>query len=136
MTTPDTSGDVAVVKPYYLVEEAYRMGHSRFEDAEVPEDDDTDPHESLSYFKEYAKWTNSIAPRLRAMAGYADSGHGTYQQGRDVAAIKPGCEEDEPAEADLLAAGNLYGTLVEAWDMGAIDGYEDTYDLESTRHLY
>jgi len=136
MTTPDTSGDVAVVKPYYLVEEAYRMGHSRFEDAEVPEDGDTDLYESLSYFKEYAQWSNSIAPKLRAMAGYADAGHGTYRERRQVAAIKRGCEEDEPAEADLLDARFIYDILVEAWDAGALDGYEDTYDPDRVQHLY
>jgi predicted lipid-binding transport protein (Tim44 family) len=129
-----TDGDVAVVKPYYLVEKAYRMGHERFKDAEVPEDD-TDLHESLSHFKEYAKWANTIAPKLRAMAGYADGGHGTYQQHRQVAAIHEGCEEDEPAEADLMDASDLYSTLVEAWDTGALDGYEDTFDPESVQHL-
>ena len=112
------------------------MGHSRFEDAEVPEDGDTDLYESLSYFKEYAKWSNSIAPQLRAMAGYADRGHGTYQQDRQVAAIKPGCEEDEPAEADLIDAAYIYDILVESWEMGALDGYEDTYDPDSVQHLY
>jgi len=136
MTTPDTSGDVAVVKPYYLVEEAYRMGHSRFEDAEVPEDGDTDLYESLSYFKEYAQWSNSIAPKLRAMAGYADAGHGTYRERRQVAAIHQGCEEDEPAEADLMPVRDLYDILVDAWETGALDGYEDTFDPESTQHLY
>ena len=129
-----TDGDVAVVKPYYLLEEAYRMGHDRFKDAEQPEDD-YDLIEGLSHFKGTATWANNVAPKLRAMAGYADGGHGTYQQDRQVAAIHDGCEEDEPAEADLMDASQLYGRVVEAWDTGALDAYEDTYDPGMVAHI-
>ena len=133
MTTPDTSGDVAVVKPYYLLEEAYRMGHSEFEPLdEPPEDDDMD----LAPFKDGARWCNHILSTLRAMAGYADGGHGTYQEHRQVAAIHPGAEEDEPAEADLIDAHTLFTELVDAWDTGALDGWEGTYDPDSVQHWW
>jgi len=129
----DTSGDVAVVKPDYLLEEAYRMGHDRFEDAEEPpEDEEVD----LYPFKGSATWANHVAPRLRAMAGYADSGHGTYQEDRQVAAIHSGAEEDEPAEADLIDPHYLYRALVEAWDLGAYDGYANQYDPDSAQHKF
>ena len=128
--TPDTSGDVAVVKPYYLLEEAYRMGHNEFTTM-APPDGDIDEEFDLSPFKSSARWANHIAPDLRAMAGYADSGHGTYQEHRQVAAIHDGCEEDEPPEADLTDASRLFEALVEAYDMGAYDGVADTYDPDS-----
>lgn len=129
--TDDNTGTVAVVKPYYLLEEAYRMGHSEFEGMDEPNDDgDMD----LSPFKSSARWANIIAPDLRAMAGYDDGGHGTYKLQRQVAAIHAGCEEDEPAEADLMHCGWIYDKLVEAWDMGALDGWEGTYDPDSVQN--
>lgn len=121
------SKDIAVVKPYYLKEKAYNLGHSRFEDMDLPEGEDPEIH----HFKESAKWANTVAPRLRAMAGFEDSKGGTYTKHRQVAAIKPGCEDDEPAEAELVDARHIYEELVDAWDMGARDGLEDTYDPES-----
>ena len=131
MTTPDTSGDVAVVKPYYLLAEAYRMGHSEFEPLdEPPEDEEMD----LAPFHDGARYCNHILPKLRAMAGYADSGHGTYQEHRQVAAIHTGCEEDEPAEADLMAASEVFEQLADAWNTGALDGWSDTYDPDSVQH--
>lgn len=133
--TTQQPGEVAVVKPYYLTEEAYRMGH-RFtkgmDDDTVPDDELLD----LSPIKESARWANNIAPSLRAMAGYLDNGHGTYTDAREVAAILPGCEEDEPAEADLCSARDVFNALVKAWDMGAMDGYENTYDPESARYAW
>ena len=131
--SPDTSGDVAVVKPYYLLGEAYSMGHAEFEDMDAPpEEEELD----ISPFKESARWANIIAPKLRSMAGYADGGHGTYQDHRQVAAIHAGCEEDEPAEADLVDASDLYSAIVEAYDTGALDGWEGTYDPDSVQHFY
>lgn len=125
---------IAVVKPYYLKEEAYRMGHDRFEGA-GDGIEDFDPRDfELSYFKGTATWANNVAPELRAMAGLADRGHGTYQSDRRVAAIKPGCEEDEPAEAELVSAREIFRELVEAFDMGAYDGVEGTWDPDSAQY--
>ena len=131
MTTPDTSGDIAVIKPDYIIEEAYRMGHDEFSDVEADSAEDVEFH----YFTESARWANIILPRLRAMAGAADEmGVGTYTDHRDVAAIHSGCEEDEPAEADLISSKHVHGELVDAYRMGALDAVEETYDPESALH--
>lgn len=124
MTTPPQDGDVAVVKPHYLTEEAYRMGHDEFTDVEADSAEDVD----FSQFTSTARWANVISPRLRAMAGARDpTGKGTYTQHREVAAILPGCEEDEPAEADLVGSEYLHEALVSAYRTGALDAVEDTY---------
>jgi len=124
MTSPDQSGDVAVVKPYYLTGEAYEMGHSEFSDVEADSAEDVD----FSQFTSTARWANILAPRLRAMAGARDpTGKGTYTQHREVAAIHAGCEEDEPAEADLVGSDHLFEALVDAYRTGALDAVEDTH---------
>jgi len=129
MTTSANDGDVAVVKPYYLTEQAYRMGHNEFSDVEADSADDVEFH----HFTESARWANVIAPKLRAMAGAADpTGKGTYTAHRDVAAILPGCEEDEPPEADLVKSQRLYDALVDAYRTGALDAVEDTYYPEDS----
>lgn len=114
---PETNGDVAVVKPHYAIEEAYNMGYKRFEGAY----DETGEFD-FSGFTDSAEYANSVLPDLRAMAGFADHGHGTYQERRRVAATHPGCEEDEPAEADLMDAGALHSELADAYRKGAVDG--------------
>lgn len=108
---------IAVVKPAYAEEEAYELGYKRFEGLDADERGDFD----LSHFKESAEWANSVAPKLRAKAGFGDSGTGTYRRGRQVAAIMPGCEEDEPAVAQVLDASFLFNDLVDAFDKGARD---------------
>lgn len=124
MTTPPNDGDIAVVKANYVTEEAYEMGHDEFSDFESDSADDVEFH----HFTESARWANVIAPKLRAMAGAADpTGKGTYTEHRDVAAIRPGCEEDEPAEADLVTSRRLYEALVDAYQTGALDSVEDTW---------
>lgn len=117
---PDTDGDVAVVKPYYALEEAYGMGYGRFEELDGEEAEGFD----LAPFQSTAEYANQVLPSLRCMAGYADAGHGTYQQHREVAAIQPGCEEDEPAEANLRDASELHERLVDAFSSGAYDAVE------------
>ena len=124
MTTPPNDGDVAVVKPHYLTEKAYSMGHDEFSDVEADSAEDVD----FSQFTSTARWANILAPRLRAMAGARDpTGKGTYTQHREVAAIHAGCEEDEPAEADLVGSEDLYEALVDAYRTGALDAVEDTH---------
>lgn len=124
MTTPDQSGDVAVVKPYYLTSEAYGMGHDEFSDVEA----DTAEEIDFSQFTSTARWANIIAPKLRAMSGARDpTGKGTYTAHREVAAIHAGSEEDEPAEADLVGSERLYEALVDAYRTGALDAVEDTF---------
>jgi hypothetical protein len=122
--TPDTDGDVAVVRPHYVTGKAYDMGHSEFTDVEADTAEDVEFH----HFTETARWANVIAPKLRAMAGAADpTDAGTYTAHREVAAIHPGCEEDTPAEADLVDSQRLYESLVDAYQTGALDAVEDTY---------
>ena len=129
MTTPDNDGDVAVVKPHYLTEKAYSMGHDEFHDFGVSDAEEVD----FSGFTSSARWANVIAPRLRAMAGAADpTGKGTYTEHREVAAILPGREEDEPAEADLVSSSHLFEALVDAYRNGALDAVEDTYYPEDS----
>lgn len=124
MTTPPQDGDVAVVKPHYLTGEAYQMGHDEFSDVEADSAEDVEFH----HFTETARWANVIAPRLRAMAGAEDpTGKGTYTAHREVAAILPGYEEDEPAEADLVESQRLFEALVDAYRTGALDSVEDTH---------
>jgi hypothetical protein len=124
MTTPPQSGDVAVVKPYYLTEEAYQMGHDEFKGIDADSAEDVEFH----HFTETARWANTIAPRLRAMAGARDpTGKGTYTDHREVAAILAGCEEDKPREADLVQSNRLYDALVDAYRTGALDAAEDIY---------
>jgi len=58
---------------------AYRLG---WEDAKVIEDTvnpHSDPPECMEPPTDSARWANITAPRLRAIAGYLDEGHGTYQ---------------------------------------------------------
>ena len=129
MTTPPNDGDVAVVKPHYLTEKAYSMGHDEFSDVEADSAEDVD----FGQFTSTARWANVIAPRLRAMAGAADpGGKGTYTHHREVAAIHPGCEEDQPAEADLVGSERLFEALVDAYRTGALDSVEDTYYPEDS----
>ena len=120
----DTEGEIAVVRTRYVTEEAYRMGHSEFSDVEADSADDVEFH----YFTESARWANVILPKLRAMAGFGHSGRGSsHMEDRQVAAILPGCEEDEPAEADLVDSRHILDSLIDAYRMGALDSVEDTY---------
>ena len=124
----DTEGEIAVVRIAYATEEAYSMGHGEFSDVEAEEAEEID----FSLFTDSARWINVIAPKLRAMAGYGHSGRGSsHTEERQVAAILPGCEEDTPAEADLLEARYIYDELFDAYRMGALDAVEDTYDPDA-----
>jgi hypothetical protein len=114
------NADVAVVEIDYRREVAYNMGHREFAELDTAEDTEIDPQ----YITDSARWANVIAPDLRAMAGYADSGPGTYTEDRQVAAIIPGCEDDNPADADLLNASFVYAELNDAYFRGAYDAVD------------
>lgn len=116
----DTDGDVAVVQPFYAAEEAYRNGYQRFEGTDLPDEAEFD----LSGFRQSATYANTVLPRLRAMSGYADAGHGTYTENRKVAAVHPGCEEDTPAEADIVDATTVEKHLMQCWERGVYDAVE------------
>lgn len=108
---------IAVVKIHYKLERAYDRGYLRFSDDDPVED----AAQALSHFAESAEYANQILPKLRAMAGYEKGPGGTYTIKRRVAAIKPGCEEDEPADAELVEGRHVFNALTEAWRSGAID---------------
>lgn len=130
--TDDTTGETAVVKPNYATEEAYRMGHAEFEDADI----DKSENLMFGHYTESARWANVIAPKLRAMAGASDhSGKGTYTRHREVAAILPGCEEDTPAEADLIRSQDLFESLVDAFRGGAHDAVAGVGDPDEYTHF-
>lgn len=123
--------NVAVVKPYYAIEEAYTNGYDRFHEADLPEDEEP----TLDHFYGTAAHANIVLPNLRSMAGYDDTGPGTYTVDRKVAAIEPGCEEDDQAPAELVSASTVFDTLFQAWQLGAYDAlngddrYESEHDL-------
>jgi len=83
-----TTGQAEELDGSAAAEVAYRMGRSVYgEDTGIPRElvDTSEDrflgriHDSLDYYKESARWANTDAPRLRALAGYQDGGHGTYQ---------------------------------------------------------
>jgi len=114
------SDTIAVVKPNYALEEAYNMGYEEFFSLSGEETEDFD----FAPFTDSARWANIILPKLRAMAGFDDRGHGTYRESRQVAAIEPGCEEDEPAEAELMDCSFVFEELSDAFRKGAYDAVE------------
>lgn len=108
--------------------EAYQMGHGRFSDLSGEEAEGFD----LAPFKDSATWANHVAPQLRAMAGFADGGHGTYQQDRQVVAVTPQTEGDQPRDGELMeSARYIHDELVQAFDMGAYDGVEGSFDPDA-----
>lgn len=62
-----------------------------------------------------AHWANGIAPELRALSGFEDSGYGCYQQDREIALIPTGCGDDRPAEAELLRAQQFSRDVFQAY---------------------
>lgn len=114
----DTPGEVAVVRLAYRIEEAYSMGHDEFSEVEADSAEDVE----FSYFTDSARWANVVLPRLRAMSGYGHRGRGSsHTVQRQVAVIHSGCEEDEPAEADLRECFRILDAMIDAYRMGAID---------------
>lgn len=99
-----------IVDPEKIKTEAYEMGYSEFQGFSG----ECDP-EDLHYFKEGARWANSIAPSLRELAGMADGGHGTYQLNQVV----------ETTDGEDVEACRIYTEVVSMWDNGARDALED-----------
>jgi len=82
--------------PGAKAETAYRLGYSETEgtiadDTTVQVETEREmlqlAHESLSQFKGSARWANIVAPQLRELAGYEDSGVGTYTQVPDDSVV-------------------------------------------------
>jgi len=119
--------DTAVVVEQETLEKAYEMGFDRFEG--MTENDPQD----LSDFKESETWANTVSPSLRAMAGFADRGHGTYQEGREIVLADERELDDRPIEGETSDAAYFYQSVVEAFDNGAYDG---AYNHEHGENLY
>lgn len=96
--------------------EAYEMGYAQTEhfrpDLEIPGWDEmsedqrvTEAFESFDGHSQYAGYANHTLPSLRAMAGFEDSGYGTYTE----------CPSD--------AAMYFFTDLVDAYQNGYIDGF-------------
>ena len=108
------SDTIPVVELVEVLAQAKRLGWSEFPETFEPSDEFP-----MSNFRETSRWSNSIAPRLRSLAGYGDAGHGTFQLHRDVAVIMEGDEDDVPAEATVMSTSMLYEDIVDAFDEGA-----------------
>lgn len=102
-------------------EEAYNMGYDEFSGIEADNPEDTD----LAPFRDSARYCNHILPRLRAMSGFFDRGHGTYQEGGKVVVVDyPG---DRPMGGEITETRYVLDEIIEAWDTGAYDAL-DGYD--------
>lgn len=107
-----------VVKPE-VKEKAYRMGYERFE--ERPKDEDKDEY-WFDHYTESAEWANNKDPKLRAMAGANDHGHGTYTEHRDIVVVQDA--DDRPMEGTEYDSQFLHGELVKHYKNGAHDKVE------------
>lgn len=125
--TDDRFREAAVVVFPEALEDAYREGYKRF--ATTAGETVEQPGEALSGFKEYAEWANHVAPSLRASAGYADTGHGTYTYERQVALVD--YPDDRPMEATLVSSEWVFRQLVDAFDRGAYDSM-DSKELDAS----
>lgn len=114
---------VGVVPEDEAIDEAYSMGYNRFEDYpfDPEEAEDADPLRALEHFKESAEWADTVAPRLRALAGYVDSGPGTYTVEREVVVVPSGNEDDLPRDGQKTGIAWVHSALVSAFDRGAAD---------------
>jgi hypothetical protein len=115
---------IGVIPEDDVLDAAYRMGYQRFEDADSIEEEGGDPLEALSHFKEMATYCNSIAPRLRALAGYVDSGPGTYTVERDVVVVPGHAQDDVPRDGKHMGLTWVHEKVVDAFDRGALDALE------------
>lgn len=96
---------------------AYRDGYDEFEGFAEGSGEDFD----FGHFTETARWANNIAPSLRALSGYSDGGHGTYQIEGDVAVLDAADADDVPADADVMRSSEVYDRVVDAYREGAHD---------------
>lgn len=109
-----------------LAEEAYHMGHERFNGA--PRDPTTpDPEPAdLSYWKEGAEWCNNVLPSLRCAAGHEDTtGMGTWTGARPVVVLRDHNADDAPASVRVVDSSHLLDLAVDWFDRGAYDALED-----------
>jgi len=111
----------AVVVEQEAKERAYELGYDEFSRMDNPEGDRLE----LEYFTDSARYANIIAPKLRAIAGYADSGHGCYQTNRDIVLVDERELDDRPIEGNSWNAGSFFSEVHDAWRHGCHDGYHN-----------
>jgi len=116
------SDTITVVCEVDAKDEAHSMGYRRFADMTAPEIVEAWP---IPY-QEHGSWHRHIEPTLRCLAGYGDSGYGTYQQHQEVALIRDGDEADHPTDALLIDSMHLLDELTDAWCNGAHQAITDT----------
>jgi len=114
--------EITVVCECDAMDEARSMGYRRYADMDAAMIVESWPLEYASH----GSWDTHILPTLRCLAGYGDSGYGTYQQRQDVALIQDGDESDMPADAVVLDSGHLLDDLVVSWQDGAHTAVTDT----------
>ena len=125
--------DVPVVNLDKQAAAAYRMGYGEmagFDAGLADERDEDEAPADLSYFKEGAKWANTINPDLRCMAGNADpTGKGTWTETRPIVVLRDHEVDDEPAPGSLVDSAHIVDVLIDWWDRGAYDAI-DGDDME------
>lgn len=113
--------EVPVIYERKVLREAYDMGFSKFEGSEVePEDFE------IGHYTESARYINNVAPKLRAMSGFDDAGHGTYQEPSSVVVVPPEHEDDEPMTGKVMSSGEVNNRVFEAFSNGAYDAVRDS----------
>lgn len=116
----------AVIDGEQAVTDAYIMGYDRGPDGdELPDEVELDPHQSLEGFRDGARYANVTLPTLRAMAGFGDRGHGTYQEFREVVVVPAARVDDDPAVGARMSSDDVLRVLMDAWDCGYVDASED-----------
>lgn len=102
--------------------EAYAMGYERFDGIQLYEGEEFD----LAPFTDSAEYANHILPRLRALAGFEDSGYGTYTGNRDIVIVSESDLEDMPISGDLTESHYLYNELVDEFRNGAYKAVDNS----------
>jgi hypothetical protein len=105
------SDTIPVVRESYARDTAEQRGYNKFADMDETQVVNADP----TMITDSAWWANHELPRLRAMAGADDHGHGTYTDHQDIALIPVGDEDDRPAEAELLRAQQFSRHVFQAY---------------------
>lgn len=105
-----------VINEWRAKEEAYSDAYYRFSQGEEVDEEDF----QFSHFTESATWANTVAPNLRAMAGYDDEGYGTYQTPVPIVLVSE--PDDEPAVGQLVEEPwHFLDELHQAYQRGAFD---------------
>jgi len=90
-----------------VLEKAYELG--------VEESPDEGKGNESKY-REYAHFINTVDPKLRAMAGFTDSGPGTYRVGRHVTV------SDGEGNTENMHVSYVYDAVSKAFSEGFRDG--------------